>query len=105
MAKGIVVVTEERALLWTDGRYHLQASKELDLDTWTLMPQGIAIIPLTLWTDSYGLGTEGILSPEEWLAANIAKGALIGFDPDQTSHERFLKYSKVCLSYGVKHVG
>lgn len=37
---GLAVVTEKQALLWTDGRYHLQASKELDLAVWTLMPQG-----------------------------------------------------------------
>lgn len=42
-----------------------------------------------------GLGNEGVLPPEEWLAANVAKGALIGFDPDQSSHAWFLKYSEV----------
>lgn len=38
---GLAVVTNRQALLWTDGRYHLQALKELDPDLWTLMPQGL----------------------------------------------------------------
>lgn len=37
---GIAVVTRDQALLWTDGRYHLQALNELDLTLWTLMRQG-----------------------------------------------------------------
>ena len=36
---GVAVVTMTEALLWTDGRYHLQASKQLD-QNWTLMKQG-----------------------------------------------------------------
>lgn len=45
---GVAVVTADRALLWTDGRYHLQASTELSAD-WTLMKQG-SHIPPTLHT-------------------------------------------------------
>ena len=41
-------------------------------------------------------GNEGILPPEEWLASNIPKGGLIGFDPSLLSQITFLKYSKVC---------
>ena len=36
---GVAVVTLDDALLWTDGRYHLQASQQLD-ENWTLMKQG-----------------------------------------------------------------
>ena len=36
---GVALVTADKALLWTDGRYHLQASKQLDAN-WTLMKQG-----------------------------------------------------------------
>lgn len=32
-------MTLSEALLWTDGRYHLQASQQLD-QNWTLMKQG-----------------------------------------------------------------
>lgn len=36
---GVALVTADVALLWTDGRYHLQASQQLDAN-WTLMKQG-----------------------------------------------------------------
>lgn len=36
---GTAVVTETEACLWTDGRYFLQASKEMD-SSWTLMKEG-----------------------------------------------------------------
>ncbi|EME30134.1 X-Pro dipeptidase [Galdieria sulphuraria] len=34
---GFAVVTQQEALLWTDGRYFLQAEKELDPKVWKLM--------------------------------------------------------------------
>ena len=41
---GTAVVTLDQALLWTDGRYHLQASQELD-QNWTLMRDGLPDVP------------------------------------------------------------
>lgn len=41
---GTVVVTLEQAALWTDGRYYLQASQQLD-DNWTLMKEGLPTTP------------------------------------------------------------
>lgn len=35
-SNGTALVTEDKALMWTDGRYFLQAEKELSAD-WTLM--------------------------------------------------------------------
>jgi len=37
---GTAIVTETKAALWTDGRYHLQAEKQLD-SNWTLMRDGL----------------------------------------------------------------
>jgi len=37
---GTAIVTETKAALWTDGRYHLQAEKQLD-SNWTLMKDGM----------------------------------------------------------------
>ena len=37
---GTAIVTENEACMWTDGRYFLQASEEMD-DNWTLMKQGL----------------------------------------------------------------
>ena len=46
---GIVVVTASKALLWTDGRYHLQATAQLD-HNWTLMKAGLPDTPsLEAW--------------------------------------------------------
>jgi Xaa-Pro aminopeptidase len=36
---GTAVVTAKHALLWTDGRYFLQAAAQMD-DNWTLMKEG-----------------------------------------------------------------
>lgn len=61
---GTAVVTDEKALLWTDGRYYTQANKELD-SNWTLMKSGLVTTP-----------TEGI-----WLSQNLPKGSRVGVDP------------------------
>ena len=45
------MVTADKALLWTDGRYHLQAEAQLD-HNWTLMKAGLPTV----------------LRLEEWLA-------------------------------------
>ncbi|CAH8527189.1 unnamed protein product [Dicrocoelium dendriticum] len=59
-----VIVTLDKAALWTDGRYHLQASHELD-QNWTLMKAGL---PSTL--------TEA-----NWLVENTSPDSRIGYDP------------------------
>ncbi|GIL92401.1 hypothetical protein Vretimale_6469 [Volvox reticuliferus] len=61
---GAVVVTTDAALLWTDGRYFLQAASELG-PQWTLMKAG----------------TAGCPDLEDWLAANLPDGARVGIDP------------------------
>lgn len=46
---GTAVFTQTKACVWTDGRYFLQANKELDSD-WTLMKDGIGGTPtITEW--------------------------------------------------------
>ena len=44
LSQGTAVVTEAHAALWTDGRYFLQAEKELDRN-WTLQRSGVAGVP------------------------------------------------------------
>lgn len=63
-SSGTAVITEDKALLWTDGRYYTQANKELD-SNWTLMKAGLVTTP-----------TEGV-----WLSQNLPKGSRIGVDP------------------------
>lgn len=42
---GTLVVTQTEALLWTDGRYHIQAVKEIEGKPITLMKQGLPNTP------------------------------------------------------------
>lgn len=60
---GTVVVTAEEALLWTDGRYFLQASQQLDAN-WTLMRVGLPSTPTVA----------------SHLAASLPPGAKVGLD-------------------------
>lgn len=61
---GILVVTKEKAGLWTDGRYFIQAAKELEGSTITLYRQGI----------------EEDDTIEEFLDKQVEDGGCIGFD-------------------------
>ncbi|KFM25031.1 Xaa-Pro aminopeptidase 1 [Auxenochlorella protothecoides] len=61
---GTAVVTSDAALLWTDGRYFLQAESQLE-SGWTLMKHG----------------TPGCPEIEDWLAENVPEGSAVGYDP------------------------
>lgn len=80
---GVGIVTtngvgrNKSAVLWTDGRYHLQADDQLNCD-WLLMREGNRNIP----------------TPAEWLKANLAKGSRIGADPKLLSHALWSELEK-----------
>ncbi|XP_057498646.1 aminopeptidase P1 [Actinidia eriantha] len=59
---GLALVTMKEALLWTDGRYFLQAAQELS-DQWKLMR----------------IGEDP--SVDVWMADNLQKDAAVGIDP------------------------
>ncbi len=61
---GTVVVTRDKAGLWTDSRYFLQAAKELDRSGIDLFKEGLP-------------GTPTI---EEWLISELEKGNTVGID-------------------------
>ncbi|EHA8588643.1 Aminopeptidase P2 [Cocos nucifera] len=61
---GTAVVTKEKAALWTDGRYFLQAEQQLSCD-WKLMRSGNLGVPTTT----------------EWLNDVLAPGCRVGIDP------------------------
>jgi Xaa-Pro aminopeptidase len=61
---GCAVVTHKDAFMFTDGRYFLQAEKQLDRN-WTLMKQGLPDVPT--W--------------QEFLSKHLEKGTPIGIDP------------------------
>ncbi|CAH1183392.1 unnamed protein product [Phaedon cochleariae] len=69
---GTAVITEKDACLWTDGRYYLQASEQMD-SSWTLMKEGLPTTP-----------TKG-----EWLSKSLPKGSKIGVDPKVFSYNEF----------------
>ncbi|KAM7359858.1 aminopeptidase P isoform 2-T2 [Cochliomyia hominivorax] len=77
---GTAVITMDRALLWTDGRYYQQASKQLDIN-WSLMKDGLPTTP------SVGC----------WLAKNIPKGSAVGVDPKLLSYRVWKPIEKVLL--------
>ncbi len=62
-SSGIALVTENSALLWTDGRYYLQATKQLDAN-WKLMRDGQPETP----------------SIADWLIQNIPSNSYVGID-------------------------
>lgn len=61
---GTAVVTQDRALLWTDGRYFLQATQELDESQWQLMRDGLPETP----------------SIGDWLCRNLPPSSVVGID-------------------------
>lgn len=61
---GTLVVTQEKAGLWVDPRYHIRAEQEL---------QGSGIQP-------FKTGLPEVPSYAEWLARELKPGAVIGFD-------------------------
>ena len=61
---GCAVVTEKQAALFTDGRYFLQASKQLDKN-WTLMKSGMPDVPT--W--------------QEWVRQVLPASGRVGIDP------------------------
>ncbi|MEG2353053.1 MAG: aminopeptidase P family protein [Clostridium sp.] len=61
---GTIVVTEDKAGLWTDGRYFIQAEKQL-------LGSGI---------DLFKMGQPGVLTINEWLKEELKDDSIIGFD-------------------------
>jgi Xaa-Pro aminopeptidase len=60
---GTIVVTLDHALLWTDGRYFNQATKQLSSE-WTLMKSGLPEVPTV----------------QDWLVKNMTNGQSVGAD-------------------------
>lgn len=61
---GVLVVTMDKAGLWTDGRYFIQAARQLEGSTIELYKQGV----------------EGVATIEEFLQQELAEGSKVGFD-------------------------
>lgn len=60
---GTALILKDKALLWTDGRYFLQAEKQLSSE-WTLMKAGEKDVP----------------DLQKWILSNLKEGQVVGID-------------------------
>ena len=74
---GLAVVLTQKAAVFVDGRYTLQAAKQVDTTAWDIAP---LVDP----------------SPEMWLAANLAAGDRLGFDPWLHTSAAAERLAKAC---------
>ncbi len=79
-----VLVTADKALLWTDSRYFVQAEKELDKDVWTLMKQTI--------DPSY----------VDWILENLGDADSVGVDPKLISTKAYEAQAKAFFEKSIK---
>ena len=63
-SQGTLIVCQDKAALWTDGRYFIQAENQLQGTTIDLMKQG----------------EEGVPTMEEYLYENVFEHGTVGFD-------------------------
>lgn len=78
---GTAVITKEEAGLWTDGRYFIQAEKQLESSTVKL----------------FKMGEEGVPKVEEYVKDHLTEGSCIGFDGrvmDAKSGEKYAKMAE-----------
>ncbi|KAK6178613.1 hypothetical protein SNE40_013364 [Patella caerulea] len=80
---GTAIVTDSKAALWTDGRYFLQAEKQLDTN-WILMKDGIPDTP----------------TQAEWLTKTLPIGGRVGIDPFMLSVEKWKPLHKSLKANG-----
>ncbi|MGP1438907.1 MAG: aminopeptidase P family protein [Treponema sp.] len=84
---GTVLVTDKQAILWTDGRYFLQAERQLQGSPFEL----------------YKMGEPGVPTLTEYLAKELKKGDKLGFDGKVVSLSMF-EDIKAKISEGVQFV-
>jgi Xaa-Pro aminopeptidase len=75
---GTVVVTQKKAGLWTDPRYHIRAVTEL---------AGSGI-------DLFKFGQQGVPSYTEWLHQELETGSVVGFDGNVVSMSEYARLRK-----------
>lgn len=75
---GVLVVTLDRAVLFTDGRYFVQAQRQLENTGITLMRQGEKNVP----------------SIEEYVENNLKEGCSLGFDGRVIAADQGIEYEK-----------
>lgn len=76
---GYAIVTQNEALLWADGRYHVQAANQIKDTPFKLMKWGL----------------EGVDTWQQWLQKNVKKGDVIGFNGYITSEALYEQIKSV----------
>jgi Xaa-Pro aminopeptidase len=82
---GTAVVLDDRAALFVDGRYTVQASTQVDSTIFSL--EHMVEHP-----------------PEQWLEQNLKSGAKVGYDPWLHTSEQAEKLKKACAAAGAELV-
>ena len=83
---GTALVTEEDALLWTDGRYFLAAGEMLRGSGFTLMKMGV----------------EGVPTLSEYVEAHLPAGGVLGYDGRTMSASSGKQFRKIAEKKGAK---
>lgn len=81
---GTALVLKDKALLWTDGRYFLQAEQQLSSE-WTLMKSGQKDVP----------------DLNKWLLQNMSKGQVVGIDSWLVSNSTAESMTKALSPAGI----
>ena len=76
---GTLLVGKEKAFLWTDGRYFIQAATQIQ-------GSGIKLMKMS---------TPGYETIEEWIKINIKKGETLAFDGEVISTKDYKKYEEI----------
>ena len=82
---GLAVAMADRGALFIDGRYSLQARSQVD-------------------TSNFALHHITRMPPAKWLAANLARGARLGFDPWLLTPRQVNRFDAACSAAGAKLV-
>ncbi|MEN9918855.1 MAG: hypothetical protein RL662_1291 [Bacteroidota bacterium] len=85
---GTVVVTCNKAGLWTDSRYFLQASSQLENTNIDLFKEGLPNTP----------------SIEEWLIAELPEGSLVGIDGNVYAAQEALRLNHKLEAKGLRTI-
>ncbi len=76
---GVAVVTKEQAYLWTDGRYFIQAERQIKNSGFQLMKMGVAGVPTVT----------------EFVEENLGKGQTLGYDGRCITMEEARSYRRI----------
>lgn len=83
---GTVVITKDKAILWTDGRYFIQAESEISNSEYEL----------------FKMATPGYPTYTEWLKENLKSGDTLGFDGKTYSQSAFERLEKELKDKNIK---